>query len=266
MLTHLFIIGFAPLHSYAIDQIGFVQPVFSINGEPAYHMIEEIKPSATGRLNCVGKKYNAVGKTPFYFLTPVFDVSEAAFIQVFKDNKAVEGNYSGILNFTLRYYYFTAQGILTWRSILQQLAIQIYYKPDFLENVVLSPSVFVIKPEYSVKGKVSGTAKYINVSATGYFTTGLKMTFTAGAGSVFQMAGLGSNIIKYFIKCALCDQKIIVDNGNLHADVTSNTGVVTVPVGPNPNKIDFKLSVGYNAQEYDNVVTGSYTGSFIVIF
>lgn len=131
MLIHLFIIGSAPLHSYAIDQIGFVQPVFSINGEPAYNMIEEIKPSGTGTLNCVGKKYNAGGKMPFYFLTPVFDVSEAAFIQAFKDNKAVEGNYSGILNFTLRYYYFTAQGILTYRSILQQLAIQIYYKPDF---------------------------------------------------------------------------------------------------------------------------------------
>jgi len=208
------------LHSYAIDQIGFVQPVFSINGEPAYHMIEEIKPSATGRLNCVGKKYNAVGKTPFYFLTPVFDVNETAFIQGFKDNKAVEE-------------------IIAASLILLSVIIILPLK-EFLLIVVFSSNL--------------------------RFKPIINLTFTAGAGSVFQMAGLGSNIIKYFIKCALCDQKIIVDNGNLHADVTSNTGVVTVPVGPNPNKIDFKLSVGYNAQEYDNVVTGSYTGSFIVIF
>lgn len=228
--------------------------------------IRLIKPSATGTLNCIGKKYNAGGQTPFNFITPVIDVNQADFIQAFKDNKAVEGNYNGTLNFTLRYYYFTNQGIITYRNIPQQLAVQIYYKADYLEEVVLSPSMLVIEPDYSVNGKVSGTAKDISVSATGYFTTGLKMTFTAGAGSVFQMAGPDSKVLKYFIKCALCDQRVIVDNGILHADITNNNGLVTVPVSSSPNKIDFKLSVGYDAQEYDDVVTGNYTGSFIVIF
>lgn len=224
------------------------------------------KSTTNGTLKCVGQKYDAGGKTPFLFLTSVFDVNEAKFIQAFKDNKAIEGSYSGFITLNIRYYYIQTNGQLTFRNIPQQLAIQVYYIPDYLEDVALSPSMLVIDPDYSVKGKVSGVAEDVSVSVTGFFTKGLQMTFTAGAGSAFQMAGPDNKVIKYFIKCTQCDQNTIVSNGSLHADVTGNNGLVTVPVGSNANKIDFKLSVGYDSQDYDDVSTGNYTGSFIVIF
>lgn len=213
-----------------------------------------------GAWNCTYNKLinNGVSKTPFFFLRPLFYIDETALLELFYEKP--EGQYSGSIPFTIRYYYYSSSGALTYRDIRQSFAIQIFNKPSYISTVVINGGG-VLVPVYDKIQKIVSATTDFQVNATGNFDKGMKMILQDRA---YNLSSLSlANTIPYSISCvgAACTDSRLVAGG-----ILSKQSTILNSVAGNKKNIDFLLNVSYENVAAANVESGTYTDSFTILF
>ncbi|WP_394126264.1 hypothetical protein [Vibrio hepatarius] len=202
------------------------------------------------------------GNIPFYFVRPVFEVKDL--LDALKGKS--EGVYIGSVKVPFRYYYYNSMSILTYKNLLLNLTFKVNYIPEVFTSLVVIPeNGGVMSPQYSY-GKVKGETRF-NIEVLGYFNAGIKMKIDTSKGYYLNHESQMDRNIPYYVRCDICEDKIIVgDNGKVTSSVLNNSGVVLVPVGSDKTKISYSLTVGYSDKTVHDVSTGTYSDSFVVIF
>ncbi|MFC1234121.1 hypothetical protein [Vibrio sp. F74] len=228
---------------------------------------------------CIGSKHlqhNSVGQTPFFFVKPIFSLKDESALKTALKAASSVGNFIGSTNVTFRYYYYRGD-ILTYRVLTMPISLQFNItKIDFIDNVDIRnigpflPSNGlngVIEPLYDKSTQtVKGKPTEFEVTVTGNFVKGINMTFRPEGGGYYlkhEDYATNSATIKYDIKCdQYCSKQEIVTDGT-----TINVSNVPVPKQQTDDQIVYKILVGYDkAQQFDDVHTGRYSGSFIIEF
>lgn len=212
-----------------------------------------------GQWDCSYEKLinNGASKTPFFFLRPLFNINSGDVIEAFKGK--ADGSYSGTIPFTLRYFYYSDSGALTYRDIPQSFSIQLYHKPSYISTLTLFGNG-VIPPVYDTVAKtVSGKTSY-DVKATGYFERGMRMLLDNR--NYVLTSQTVDKVIPYSIKCigAPCSDNLLVSAGTLQKDV-----ILLNSVGDR-TAIDFKLEFTYENISATSVDTARYSDNFTVLF
>ncbi|EJE4188637.1 hypothetical protein M3922_004444 [Vibrio parahaemolyticus] len=205
---------------------------------------------------------NTSENIPFYFVRPLFKIRNLA--ESLKGKP--EGIYIANMKVPFRYYFYNSMSILTYRNIDFNLTFQINYIPEIFTSLVVTPeNGGVITPQYS-SGMVKGETRF-NIETLGYFNNGIKMKFDTSKDYSLIHDSQTEKKIPYYIHCDICEDKIIVgDDGKITNSVLSNSGVVLAPVGSDKTRINYNISVGYSDKTISEVVSGDYSGSFVVIF
>lgn len=230
---------------------------------------------------CIGNKHlqhSSVGQTPFFFVKPIFSVKNESALKAALKAATSVGNFTGSTNVTFRYYYYRGD-ILTYRILTMPISLQFNITQiDFIDSVDIRnigpylPSNSlngVIEPIYDRSTQtVKGKPTEFQITVKGNFMTGINMTFKAEGGGYYlkhEDHASNSSTIKYDIKCdQYCSKQEIVTDGK-----AVNVNDVPVPISKQntANEIVYKILVGYEkAQQFDDVVTGRYSGSFIIEF
>ncbi|MGI2188234.1 hypothetical protein ACROAG_14700 [Shewanella oncorhynchi] len=215
-----------------------------------------------GTGNCTYNKLinNGVSKTPFFFLRPLFYFDEAALLELFYEKP--KGQYSGVIPFTIRYYYYSSSGALTYRDIRQSFAIQIFNNPSYISTVVINGGGVLVPVYDKIQKTVSATTDF-QVNATGNFDKGMKMILQD---RTYHLSSLTlTNTIPYSISCvgAACTDIRLVSGGVLSLPEKST---ILNSVAGNKKNIAFVLNVSYENIAAANVESGIYTDSFTILF
>lgn len=230
---------------------------------------------------CIGNQHlqhSSVGQTPFFFVKPIFSLKDESALKAALKAASSVGNFTGSTNVTFRYYYYRGE-ILTYRVLTMPISLQFNITMiDFIDSVDIRnigpflPSNSlngVIEPLYDKSTQtVKGKPTEFEVTVKGNFITGINMTFKPEGGGYYlkhEDYATNSATIKYDIKCdQYCSKQEIVTDGK-----AINVNDVPVPISKQQtaNEIVYKILVGYDkAQEFDDVHTGRYSGSFIIEF
>ncbi|WED25631.1 hypothetical protein L3V77_11205 [Vibrio sp. DW001] len=230
---------------------------------------------------CIGNQHlqhNSVGQTPFFFVKPIFSLKDESALKVALKAATSVGNFTGSTNVTFRYYYYRGE-ILTYRVLTMPISLQFNItKIDFIDSVDIRnigpflPSNSlngVIEPLYDKSTQtVKGKPTEFEVTVKGNFMTGINMTFKPEGGGYYlkhEDYVNNSATIKYDIKCdQYCSKQEIVTDGRA---INVNDVPVPISMQQTANEIVYKIRVGYDkAQQFDDVHTGRYSGSFTIEF
>ncbi|QYJ86033.1 hypothetical protein K0I73_18060 [Shewanella mesophila] len=199
---------------------------------------------------------------PFYFVRPIFEIKEL--LTALKGKP--EGVYVGNLTVPVRYYFYNSMSILTYRNLSFNLTFQVNYIPEMFTSLVVTPENGGVMPPQYGSGTVKGETRF-NIETVGYFNTGIKMKFDTSKDYSLTHASQTDKKIPYYVHCDTCDDKVIVDEkGKMTTSVLNSAGVVLAPVGSDKTRINYNLTVGYSDKTVNEVVTGGYSGSFVVVF
>lgn len=199
---------------------------------------------------------------PFYFIRPMFRINDL--VTALKGKP--EGVYVGSLNIPVRYYFYNSMSIFTYRNLLLNLTFQVNYIPEVLTSLIVTPENGGVMPPQYGSGTVKGETRF-SIEALGYFNTGIKMKFDTSKDYSLTHTSQAEKKIPYYVHCDTCDDKVIInEKGKMTTSVLNNAGVVLAPVGSDKTKINYNLTVGYSDKTVNEVVTGGYSGSFVVVF
>lgn len=199
---------------------------------------------------------------PFYFVRPMFQLPDL--LTALKGKP--EGIYVGSLKVPVRYYFYNSMSIFTYRNLSLNLTFQVNYLPEVFTSLVVTPENGGVMPPQYGSGTVKGETRF-NIETLGYFNTGIKMKFDTSKDYSLTHDSQTEKEIPYYVHCDTCEDKVIVgDNGKVTTSVLNNAGVVLAPVGSDKTRINYNLTVGYSDKTVNEVVTGGYSDSFVVIF
>lgn len=208
---------------------------------------------------CVSKNQiqNGTAVTPFYFIRPIFNIDTVDLKQALEGKES--GTYSGTIPLSIRYYYMTSGGALSYFILSQSFTFIINYQPAILTDVLIIGDQN-ITPQYNTDNNtVSGSTSF-NVIATGMFPNGITLTFV---NRDYNMTDMNSDkYIPYSITCNACVDNQIVLNGIYQLASTETS----VPSPGDINLINFNLDVSYNDISKDTITTGTYSDTFTIIF
>lgn len=212
-----------------------------------------------GAWNCSYEKLinNNASKTPFFFLRPLFSIDSNAVLTGFEGKP--EGYYTGTMPMSIRYFYYTTSGALTYRDIRKSFSVQIRHKPSYISSVTLSGSG-VLVPTYNKTAKTVSAMTTFQVNATGHFDKGMKMILQDRDYRLSSQTL--NNTIPYSIKCsgAACADVLLVTAGALKAPSS------ILNAGGDKSRVDFMLDVSYENIAAANIESGRYTDSFTILF
>ena len=225
----------------------------------SFEILEQYYNSSCISVNSIN---NVTENIPFYFVRPLFKVKNLSGALKGKP----EGVYVGSLKVPFRYYFYNSMSILTYRNLSFNLTFQVNYIPEVFTSLVVTPENGGVMPPQYGSGTVKGETRF-NIETLGYFNTGIKMKFDTSKDYSLTHASQTEKKIPYYIHCDTCDDKVIVDDkGKITTSVLNNAGVVLAPVGSDKTRISYNLTVGYSDKTVNEVVTGSYSDSFVVVF
>ncbi|WP_342902356.1 hypothetical protein [Shewanella vaxholmensis] len=207
---------------------------------------------------------------PFYFNRPIFSINSQELIAAFEVlDKKIPGQYFGSISVNNR-YYFLENGVVTYRQLpSQSFTVQINYSPEFITDINVDTQKNIV-PVYDTSLHMASGSVDFNVKATGYFQTGIQMTFDPKkeyflnkVKNVPDDISLGSKPIPYFIRCGECSTSSIVENGAIQNLAVSP---VKYEVSSPTEMFEFNLTVGYEGISSEDIETGTYMDTFTVIF
>lgn len=199
---------------------------------------------------------------PFYFVRPIFEIKNL--LAALKGKP--EGVYTGSVRVPFRYYFYNNMSILTYRNLSFNLTFQVNYLPEAFTSLIVTPENGGVMPPQYGSGTVKGETRF-NIETLGYFNTGIKMKFDTSKDYSLTHDTQTEKKIPYYVHCDTCEDKVIVgDNGKVTTSVLNNAGVILAPVGSDKTRINYNLTVGYSDKTVNEVVTGGYSDSFVVIF
>lgn len=205
---------------------------------------------------------SAKEQIPFYFIRPMFRLPDL--LTALKGKP--EGIYVGSLKVPVRYYFYNSMSIFTYRNLSLNLTFQVDYLPEVFTSLVVTPENGGVMPPQYGSGTVKGETRF-NIETLGYFNTGIKMKFDTSKDYSLTHDSQTEKKIPYYVHCDTCQDKVIVgDNGKVTTAVLNNTGVVLAPVGSEKTRINYNLTVGYSDKTVNEVITGGYSDSFVVVF
>ena len=197
--------------------------------------------------------------TPFYFYRPTFDLDTTALLAALQGQE--KGVYTATIPADIRYYYQSSGGALTYRVLSDVFTVNIDYVPNSLESIDVAGDG-VMNPIYDTTNHTVSAETMFNITATGTFSTGLSMTLLTHDFTL--TSNTGKTEIPFSIECTStnCEDPIWVENGvnKLTNDETSY--VLDAPT----NVINFDLMVSYQDIPSTEVESGTYSGSFTVMF
>ncbi|MEZ9417166.1 hypothetical protein AB4189_23880, partial [Vibrio sp. 10N.286.49.E1] len=156
--------------------------------------------------------------------------------------------------------------VFTYRNLSINLTFQVNYLPEAFTSLVVTPENGGVMPPQYGSGTVKGKTRF-NIETLGYFNTGIKMKFDTSKDYSLTHDSQPDEKIPYYVHCDTCEDKVIIgDNGKATTAVLNNAGVVLAPVGSDKTRISYNLTVGYSDKSVNEVVTGGYSDSFVVIF
>ncbi len=212
-----------------------------------------------GKWNCSYDKLisNSASKTPFFFLRPLFNIDSGSILAGFEVKP--EGVYTGVIPISIRYFYYTVSGALTYRDIRQSFSVQIRHKPSYISSVTLSGSG-VLTPNYNKMTKTVSAMTTFQVNATGHFDKGMKMILQDRDYRLSNQ--ILNNTIPYGIKCtgAACSEALLVTAGTLKVPSS------ILNSGGDKSRVDFMLDISYENIAAANIESGQYTDSFTILF
>ena len=192
---------------------------------------------------------------PFVFFRPIFKIDSSDIVLSLKGKPA--GYYSGMLPLAFKYYY-TKNGILTYRVFSDVLIVGIDYNPAMIDRITLV-GTGVMEPSYDLESRRVSAETLYNIVVEGFFTNGLNIFFPKRK---YQLTHETDNTVKipYSVKCISCADVNIADgNGNILVDKTS-----IGQHGSETTRLEFNLSLKYNA-DGESLVSGTYSDVFTVI-
>lgn len=209
--------------------------------------------------------------SPFTHARPILSLGDTAqVLRAFEQAKAVTGTYVAQLSIPVVYDYLRG-GVRVRHNWTLPLELRIDYSPAVLTDVtVVSPTLGVITPRYSIRGgvtRVQGETVFAG-TATGVFVNGLRMRLKPG--DSYRMveatpdpADPQPKFIPYSVTCTACDTPELVVEG------VPTTGMTTKGVhvaGSNVNTITFSIKVGFADIALSELRTGAYRGQFSLLF
>lgn len=213
--------------------------------------------------NCVGEKTYAsdVSHTPFHFVRPLIELDKTDIVDAFRGSKVPSGVYTGTILTNPFYTFKSPSGSWTYRhGVTIPLTFVIRYEAASLESIdVIGDGV--LQPKYDkVAHTISAGTKY-RITASGFFSNGLKLTFSSDD-DLYQISHESDDslVIPYSVSCRQCRESDVVVNGEsrLVDDETVVDG--------EDERIDVNLDVYFKDVPAADVETGSYNGSFSVLF
>jgi hypothetical protein len=200
--------------------------------------------------------YNSY-KAPFFFLRPLFKVDDSNLVKRFEGKQ--EGLYRGTFPLTIRYFYYSATGSLTYRDLRQTFSVQVYFKPSYISSVTLNGNG-VLEPVYDRKAKTVSAKASFQVNAVGHFEKGMKMLLQQREYSLRSTTN--SKKIPYSISCngSACSDFELVRKGHLDKPST------ILSPGNNKSSITYGLDILYSDVSANSIDSGSYTDNFSVLF
>ncbi|ROO76052.1 hypothetical protein EDB69_0659 [Vibrio crassostreae] len=197
--------------------------------------------------------------TPFYFYRPTFNIDTASLLNALQGQ--AKGVYTATIPADIKYYYRSAGGALTYRILPDVFTVNIDYTPNSLESIdVVGDGV--LSPVYDTTNHTVSAQTTFNITALGQFSTGLSMTLLTNE---FELTSAsGKTAILYSIQCneSNCEDTDWVKNGVNQLDNNQTSYVIDSP----SSVINFDLNVNYQNIPSTDVETGSYSGSFTVMF
>lgn len=208
------------------------------------------------------KSYQASSAyTPFQFARPVIALDDAALVSAFQAARVGSGQYTGTVMVSPAYGFRSPTGNWTYRKAMAvPVTLSLRYEAAMLSDITVSGSG-VIPAQYDTRNHtVSGSTRY-DVTAEGYFTDGLKLTFEDNMDGEYALnpqSGSGK-AIPYDIDCGLCSDSNVVTNGvlNLSRGETQVLGTGST--------LRFSFDISYNISAAD-IESGNYDDVFIVYF
>lgn len=197
--------------------------------------------------------------TPFYFYRPTFNIDTASLLNTLQGQ--TKGVYTATIPADIKYYYRSAGGALTYRILPDVFTVNIDYTPNSLESIdVVGDGV--LHPVYDTTNHTVSAQTTFNVTALGQFSTGLSMTLLTNEFELTSASGKTS--IPYSIQCneANCEDTDWVKNGVNQLDNNQTSYVIQSP----SSMINFDLNINYQNIPSTDVETGTYSGSFTVMF
>lgn len=192
---------------------------------------------------------------PFYFARPIFKVSEEELTAAF-DGKEI-GTYSGAVTAPFGYYYQTSSGAKTYRIINKSFSFQVNYIPSYLDSIIVTGDG-VIEPEYNTSNMTASGKTSYDIEALGYFVDGLELALPQEKFTLTE-SKYGTEI-PITLNCDICNDPELVEAGVKKVDST-----IITPVD-SPESIKFKLDVSYSNISAEDIETGKYSGTVILLF
>ncbi|MGI9949115.1 hypothetical protein [Vibrio hyugaensis] len=197
--------------------------------------------------------------TPFYFYRPTFEMDTSALLNALQGQD--KGLYTTTIPADVRYYYQSSGGALTYRVLSDVFTINIDYVPNSLESIDVSGDG-VLEPVYDTANHTVSAETTFNITAIGTFSTGLSMTLLTHD---FKLtSSTGESEIPFSIECpsSNCEDQIWVEDGVNRLTNDETSYVVDAPT----STINFDLNVNYQDIPSTEVESGTYSGSFTVMF
>lgn len=197
---------------------------------------------------------NTVATIPFILYRPVIDIKDIDIQNALKGQP--KGVYTAFLPISIKINYYVGN-VLTHRIVNETISIIINYDPVWITSVNLSNKNVDIVPAYDPTSRlVDGKPEDVNVSVTGYFDNGIRLSIDNRKYSLNHESVSGSDI-PYYIQCIGCGSKLsdtfeMVDkNGFVKND--------SVLIGSDPVKsLTFLLRFGYTDVDGTTLISGRY--------
>ncbi|WP_254230170.1 hypothetical protein [Vibrio coralliilyticus] len=217
----------------------------------------------TGRGFCINANtYKAATAiTPFQFARPLIKTSGIA--QALRAAGVSSGHYTGAVMVRPAYGFRSPTGSWTYRSTTGvPVTLSIRYEAANLANIEVSGSGIMPAKYDQKKLSASGQTDYL-ITAHGFFTNGLKLSFPENEADSFNLAYADEGSAKpipYSIDCNACEDTSLVSNGQLNL---ANRETVVSGSG---DTVSLMLNVHYDNIPADDLTTGNYYDQFTVYF
>ncbi|WP_235431336.1 hypothetical protein [Vibrio sp. VPAP30] len=203
----------------------------------------------------------AAAFTPFQFARPLIKTSDIA--QSLREAGVSSGQYTGSVMVRPAYGFRSPTGSWTYRSTTGvPVTLSIRYEAANLANIEVSGSGVMPAKYDQKKLTASGQTDYL-ITAHGFFTNGLKLSFPENETDSFNLAYVDEGSAKpipYSIDCNACEDTSLVSNGKLNLN---NRETV---VGGEGDTVSMMLNVHYDNIPADDLTTGNYYDQFTVYF
>ncbi|CAE6911438.1 hypothetical protein ACOMICROBIO_LMKGKHOH_02739 [Vibrio sp. B1FIG11] len=246
--------------------------------------------SSVANTTISGKKVTVIGsglsdtrltfgeeKSPFTHSRPVFKGLDAsAIFAAFSNENAPRGTYSGRINSTVPYDYYTSDGMRKRNIFTFTTRIIIDYKPAQVTSVTVDrqpviPARYYDHPDVKVGGQTN-----VNVTLTGDFSGGLKLGLknTLIGEPYYSMKYVsetpqsGLRDIPFFVACQQgCEggYKNIIDPKGI-AQIDNANNRLNVSVGSDTKQRRINLAVGFDGVPLSELKAGEYRGLFTLVF